>query len=624
MMGYINISITLAMKTVLFSSALSLIILSSCSSYRPASVEPDDRYFSLSDARKEQRQLKKLREESAQNTNPEPELSNYKRIQDATPDEQSAADPGNAAVINNYYEMDDYYDYMYASRLRRFHRPFGGFSYYNPFYTNMYWYNYDPLFFGTSIYTTYPFFNPFVPWGFNNWNPGWNFGWSSWSGFYMNHGWGGYNPWGWNNFGFFPHPSPFYYNPWACHPFGFGMGMGAWNNGFMHGYQSALFQQNFAFNQMYYNSFDQNTFVSPVVQKPNTGGFGAGANMIKTSPTLSQTLSKEIGMAPVSQVKTPSVVKPGTTGKTVQQNNQSGVSAVSGNLIQKGQDSQIKTGSTNPVQQINHPGNSGKESTGQPKNQADRYSSVKQAPAAGISTNDNKPLQPSIGINNAAPPSNVNEQKGRDGLIKSGASPAINQTNQYNSVPSQNNGANPGNVYQRQPSSAGSRDVNSNNLPQRSVQPYKPSYDYNQTLPAGKSPNPQIRQVPVNPGNTERQNQGQGEYQNRNYRQAPQMRNDNPVRSAPPSSPPINRAPSREYNKPQNSQPNVNPGRQNPDRNIRFQTPSGGQRQQPQQQARPINPTRSMDRAPSNNNIGGGNRSNQGGGQNQRIGTIRK
>ena len=57
-------------------------------------------------------------------------------------------------VENNYYYGDgDYiYDYYYASRIRRFHKPYVSYSYYNSYYTDCYWYTYEPSFWGMSIY----------------------------------------------------------------------------------------------------------------------------------------------------------------------------------------------------------------------------------------------------------------------------------------------------------------------------------------------------------------------------------------------------------------------------------------------------------------------------------------
>ena len=74
--------------------------------------------------------------------------------------ETSAAQPatstGNTYITNNYYDEDDYYDYYYTSRIRRFHRDlYCGWGYYDPFYTNLYWYDYNPYNWGVSIYMGY-------------------------------------------------------------------------------------------------------------------------------------------------------------------------------------------------------------------------------------------------------------------------------------------------------------------------------------------------------------------------------------------------------------------------------------------------------------------------------------
>ena len=109
---------------------------------------------------------------------------------------------------------DDYYDYYYSSRIRRFNRPYSGFGYYDPVYVDMAYY--DPFFrpaattvliynsFGGGFYR--PGFATFG--GFNSWNRGYA------SGF------------GWNN--------PYYGNRWDRgfgnsyygNPYGYGYGSG--------------------------------------------------------------------------------------------------------------------------------------------------------------------------------------------------------------------------------------------------------------------------------------------------------------------------------------------------------------------------------------------------------------
>jgi len=72
-------------------------------------------------------------------------------------------------VVNNYY---DNYDYYYSSRINRFHRSYTDFNYYAPVYTDAYWYNYQPLSWGISIYSYSPgWYNPYFGssyyWGYD-------------------------------------------------------------------------------------------------------------------------------------------------------------------------------------------------------------------------------------------------------------------------------------------------------------------------------------------------------------------------------------------------------------------------------------------------------------------------
>jgi hypothetical protein len=86
---------------------------------------------------------------------------------------------------DTYYESsfseDDYYDYSYAARIKRFHDPLEGVGYYDSYYTNRYWYDYDPYSYGTSIYIgydyAYPYYRPSVSFGFS-WGWGWGWNWN--------------------------------------------------------------------------------------------------------------------------------------------------------------------------------------------------------------------------------------------------------------------------------------------------------------------------------------------------------------------------------------------------------------------------------------------------------------
>jgi len=154
------------------------------------------------------------------------------------------------------FKYDDYYDYEYASRLRRFNNPVYGVGYYDTYYTNTYFYNYNPYQYNVSIYNGYSCWGPTTTivqtyygggwnngWGNNNgWNNGfggWNNGWGYNNGW--NNGWGnyyGYNGWnnGWNN-------------GWGNNGWGNGWGNNGWGNGW---------NNNYAGNG-YYNPYDANS-----------------------------------------------------------------------------------------------------------------------------------------------------------------------------------------------------------------------------------------------------------------------------------------------------------------------------------------------------------------------------
>ena len=76
-------------------------------------------------------------------------------------------------LYDEEFDYDDCYDYYYTSRLRRFHGPHFGFSYYNNYYTNSFWYSQNPYNCGVSIYYGYNFWNP---WYINPWY-NYHFGW---------------------------------------------------------------------------------------------------------------------------------------------------------------------------------------------------------------------------------------------------------------------------------------------------------------------------------------------------------------------------------------------------------------------------------------------------------------
>ena len=158
----------------MITSALAAILLSACSSPRiPRSSDYDDVYYSSSDgpsnsggstpaADYTSANQDNQNSDNTDNSN-DPRFDYGNQDNQGSSQSQSASDPsyssntstsgGNTYITNNYYDDDDYYDYAYSSRIRRFHTSVGcGYGYYNDYYTNSYWYDYNPWSYGVSIY----------------------------------------------------------------------------------------------------------------------------------------------------------------------------------------------------------------------------------------------------------------------------------------------------------------------------------------------------------------------------------------------------------------------------------------------------------------------------------------
>jgi len=106
-------------------------------------------------------------------------------------------------VINNnyYYDTDDYY---YSSRLRRFSDEFYGWDYYDPYYTNMYFYTGSPWHWGMNIGWGYPsyyrgYYSPYSYYG--GYYP-----YSYWGSPYYSGYYGGYYPGSWGYYDYYSFP----------------------------------------------------------------------------------------------------------------------------------------------------------------------------------------------------------------------------------------------------------------------------------------------------------------------------------------------------------------------------------------------------------------------------------
>ncbi|MEO5905517.1 MAG: hypothetical protein ABIQ11_02240, partial [Saprospiraceae bacterium] len=117
------------------------------------------------------------------------------------PDDNYADEDEVTYYDDDEYEYYDDYDYYYSSRIRRFHRPYGGFDFYDPAYTS---FNYYDPYYVDSYY--YPGSSIYIAiggsdyWSYRNWRR-----------------WNRYNRW--NNFNHYNNwhsPASYYYsyNSW--------------------------------------------------------------------------------------------------------------------------------------------------------------------------------------------------------------------------------------------------------------------------------------------------------------------------------------------------------------------------------------------------------------------------
>jgi len=176
----------------------------------------------------------------------------------ASTSEEYYDEDGNTYITNNYYSgdnyefnEDDYYDYAYAARLRRFHSPVYGYGYYNSYYTNTYWYDYNPFNWGVSIYLSYPWWGfGYSTYGYGGYGYG-GYGYGGYGGYYGGHHgyYGGHHGYYGGHHGYYGGHHG-YYSGYGGYYGGYdGYGYGGYD-GYYGGYN----------NPYYYNSYDANSY----------------------------------------------------------------------------------------------------------------------------------------------------------------------------------------------------------------------------------------------------------------------------------------------------------------------------------------------------------------------------
>lgn len=260
------------MKTLnLFAIIAGALILGSCTTAQMATAPYDDAYYSPKIAAKpssqatagvsqpsQQGQTKYYNKTQVPDSREVVDTRNFTeaRQQYSQPavDTNSLTEPDRQVSTENFTDSeemnyDEYYDYAYAVRIKRFHTPVYGVSYYDPYYTDMYYYNYDPFYCGSSIYFG-------LNWGMGpSWGFNWGFGW----------GYPGYNSMFSNWY------SPFYWG--SPYSYGYGSyGMG-YNSGYWNGYYDG---------GGYYGSHwgDENSYYGRRTSRGSTNGAGSGKRPI--------------------------------------------------------------------------------------------------------------------------------------------------------------------------------------------------------------------------------------------------------------------------------------------------------------------------------------------------------
>ena len=251
-------------KLVLISS-LIIVLISSCATQKTTTYNNDDDiYANPTEDRKEEARLAVINKQQQDIAD--------KRYSDSLAQikmAQKVKDDANPAYKEREFKYDDYYDYEYATRVKRFNNNINGLSYYDNYYTNSYWYTNNPYHYGVSIYNGYSW------WG-NNYN---NYSYNPQYNFYNNYGWNSYPNYGYNG-----------YNPYNNYnPYGYGLN-NSYIAGYNAGYNSGYFSGNYNYpyysyggynpygngynynNLGYYNALDNNSQYSYGSRTSHGGG----------------------------------------------------------------------------------------------------------------------------------------------------------------------------------------------------------------------------------------------------------------------------------------------------------------------------------------------------------------
>ncbi|MDX2174530.1 MAG: hypothetical protein SFY56_15610 [Bacteroidota bacterium] len=289
------------MKKLVIISAIASLFFSACKTSQLTSFN-DDAYTNPAE---EKRMAKLAAEEQAKKDAENKQKMEQERLA------QKAKDDANPLYKDPVYNSDDYYDYQYASRVRRFNQSINGAGYYDNYYTNQYYYNQNPSCYGTSIYSTYNYMpsNQFSYCGSGLSFGGCNTGYSPY----------GYNPYGYNNYygnNYYNTYGGYYGNNNGYYPYGYNNYYG-YNFGTINNYYGNNYNNN---GWGYLNGYDPNSNYASMYNGPrgsnggNNGGRSSSAGMAVPEDLQYKARNEFFQSVVQKQESTPrftEVVKPG-------------------------------------------------------------------------------------------------------------------------------------------------------------------------------------------------------------------------------------------------------------------------------------------------------------------------
>lgn len=204
------------------------------------------------------------------------------------------------------YDEDSYYDYAYAARIRRFHRPACGLGYYNDYYTNLYWYTDDPCLWGVSIYLGYDWWYPYY--GYRPYYYRWGYTYPYMYGFYnYAYGWNFYYPYSYFGYTYVYYPSyAYYYNARD-------------RNSFYHSPASSVGGNGLDYNRSISRQVDsKSTFNSTNIRRQQDASFGEKYE--RSTNTSPSTVAKRVDANKQSGIVRRGGVDFGLTDNSIQRN----------------------------------------------------------------------------------------------------------------------------------------------------------------------------------------------------------------------------------------------------------------------------------------------------------------